>query len=260
VEEVAMSADADPRTALLRRELAKEADAGFPHLSTIPATGVVQFVDYCGDLDAKHRAALLDDLARHAACYVDRVAKPPSAAIDRMRAALKGPSEFVGGWRYTDVRFLASVPKIPQFGGMEAWLRSYGARAQQPRADLIPDTEKLVPAKAPLLRKLANAVLEGGGYESTAMGGSMRYLSADRTLVDVDFGSRLGQLRWSVALGAMKATHGLVELPFFSYEGFWGLASDWDVLTEENAQRCVARLPALVREAVRLHAAARKAG
>lgn len=254
-----MTADANPRVALLRRELAREADAAFPHLSTIPATCAVQFVDYYDDLDAKHRVALLDDLARHAACYVDRVAKPPSPAVDRMRAALKGPGEFVGGWRYTDVRFLASVPKIPQFGGLEAWLRSYGARAQQPRADLIPDTAKLVPAKAPQLRKLASAALEGDGYRSTAMGGSMRYLSEDRTLVDVDFGSRMGQLRWSVALGAMKATHGLVELPFFSYEGIWGLASDWDVLTEENAQRCVARLPALIREAVRLREAARVA-
>lgn len=255
-----MSDDRDPRIARLRSELAKEADAGFPHLSTIPATGAVQFVDYVDDLDAKHRVLLLDDLARHAACYADRVVKPASAAVDRMRAALKGPGEFVGGWRYTDVRFLASVPKIPQFGGMEAWLRSYGARAQQPRTDLVPDTSRFVPAKAPLLRKLVNAALEADGYASTAMGGSMRYLSPERTLVDVDFGSRMGQLRWSVALGAMKATHGLVELPFFSYEGFWGLASDWDVLTEENAQRCVARLPALIREAVRLHQAARKAG
>jgi hypothetical protein len=150
------------------------------------------------------------------------------------------------------VRFLATVPKIAQFGGMEAWLSTFGARALQPRTDLIPDTASFVPAKAPLLRKLVRAALSADGYDATSMAGGMRYLSDTRTLVDMDFGSRIGQLRWSVALGATKVTHGLVELPFFSYEGLWGLGADWDVLTEENAARCVAVLPALIRETVRL--------
>ena len=66
----------------------------------------------------------------------------------------------------------------------------------------------------------------------------------------------MGQMRWSAATGAMKATHGLAEIPFLSYEGIWGLRSDWDVLTEENAARCVAALPGLVRESVRLRRAA----
>jgi hypothetical protein len=250
-----MTAGGDPNVARLRAELAKEVDAGFPHLSRIPATKVVQFIDYVDDLDPGHRVALLDDLARNAAHAIAREpVREPSVAIDRMRAAMRGPGEFVGGWRYTDVRFLATVPKVAEFGGMEAWLSAYGARALQPRTDLIPDTASFVPAKAPLLRKLVKAALAPEGYDATPMGGGMRYLSSAGTLIDVDFGSRMGQLRWSVALGATKATHGLVELPFFSYESLWGLGADWDVLTEENAARCVALLPALVREAVRLHA------
>lgn len=236
----------------MRRELQAEIDGAFPHLGRIPSTNVVQFVDYVDDLDAKHRAHLVDELALQAARIVARdPTRAPSDAIDRMRAALRGPSEFVGGWRYTDVKFLATVPKIPQFGGMDAWLAQYGARSLEPRKDLLPDTAAFVPAKAPLLRKLVGEALAREGCAATPFGGGVRYLSGG-TLVDVDFGSRMGQLRWSVATGATKPTHGLVELPFLSYEAIWGLRSDWDVLTEENAARCVAQLPALVREALRL--------
>ncbi|MEO8486608.1 MAG: hypothetical protein ABI585_09755 [Betaproteobacteria bacterium] len=243
----------ESRETYFRTEFAKEAETGFPLLSRIPATNVVQFVDYVDDLDVKHRHALLDELARQAVSSVARNAtRIASPAIERMRAALRGPGEFVGGWRYTDVKFLATVPKVEQFGGMDAWLENYGARALQPRADLIPDTSSFVPAKAPLLRRIVDTVLVREGFAATAMAGNMRYLDRAGVLVDVDFGSRMAQLRWSVAVGAMKATRGLVELPFFSYEGWWGLRSDWDVLTEENAAGCVEALPAVIREALRM--------
>jgi hypothetical protein len=92
-----MPAGGDPNVARLRAELAKEVDAGFPHLSRIPATKVVQFIDYVDDLDAGHRVTLLDDLARGAARYVARDGgRESSVAIDRMRAAMRGPGEFVG--------------------------------------------------------------------------------------------------------------------------------------------------------------------
>lgn len=244
----------------IRRELQAEIDAAFPHLKRIPATNVVQFVDYVDDLGAKHRVHLVDELAQRAASFLSRVpSTEPSPEIERMRAALRGPGEFVGGWRYTDVKFLAMVPKIPQFGGMDAWLAQYGARSLEPREDLIPDIAAFVPAMAPLLRKLCKDTLAREGFAATPMAGSMRYLSGD-VLVAIDFGSRMGQLRWSVATGASKPTHGLVELPFLSYEAIWGLRSDWDVLTEENAARCVAVLPSLIRETLRLREVGRGTG
>jgi len=238
----------------LKSALASEFDAGFPHLARIPATHVVQFLDYVGDLDAKHRVLLRDELLAQAAAYAGGTSQPaPAPAIDRLRAAMRGPGEFVGGWRYTDVRFLAMVPKVAQFGGMANWLAMFGARAQEPRADLMPDRTSFVPAKAPLLRKLVKEAFKGGGFDASAFAGGLRFLDGD-TLVDLDFGSRMGQIRWSVATGATRATHALVELRFMSYEGIWGLRGDWDMLTEENAARSIALLPGLVGETVRLRA------
>jgi hypothetical protein len=250
-----MTADAEfeSKRDLLRKAFAGEADAGFPHLSRIPATNVVQFIDYFQSLNAACREDLLDDTSMLAAfLVVGGDGKPRPAAIERMRAVLGAPGSLNGGWRYTDIRFLKTVPRIAEFGGMDQWLRMYSGLALQPRVDFLPDPAAFVPAKAPLLRKLVKAALMRHGYETTSFGGGMRCLSPEGVLVDCALGSGMGQLRWLVATGATEATHGLVELACFSYEGLWGLRSDWDYLTEENAERCVEALPVLIEEAIRL--------
>lgn len=54
------------RAQALRDEMQREADAGFPLLSRIPATDVIRFLDYVDDLDPGRRAVLLDQLATRA--------------------------------------------------------------------------------------------------------------------------------------------------------------------------------------------------
>jgi len=243
---------AESKQAVLRREFAQEAAAGFPHLLRIPATHVAQFIDYFGSLDEASRNELLEGLSARAACLSVGEAALPSAAVENLHALARGPGPFVGGWRYTDIRFLASVPRLPQFGSVANWLRMFQGPALSPRPDLLPDMAAFVPAKAALLRKLIKTVLAARGFTATAFGGGVRFLSADGVLVDCDFGARMGQLRWEAATGAATPTQPRAELSFFSYEGLWSLRSDWDYLTEENAERCLAALPELIAEAIRL--------
>ena len=66
----------------------------------------------------------------------------------------------------------------------------------------------------------------------------------------------MGQLRWDVATPATRAAQPHPGLQFTSYEKLWGLRSDWDYLTEENAPRCIERLPALIDETARMAASA----
>ena len=79
------------------------------------------------------------------------------------------------------------------------------------RATLLPDPAAMVPAKAALLRKLVKAALTKAGYAASVFSGGLRFLSPAGILVDCDFGSRMGQLRWQVAAGATRPTHGLIE-------------------------------------------------
>ena len=235
----------------VRRELAREAAAGFPLLSAIPSTGAVAFLDYVGRLDEGDRERLLHDLALLAAFAFERRGERPRAeAVDRMRGVLAAPGPFTSGWRYADVRFLAMVDRIDGLGGRERWLQDCSPQSLEPRRDLLPDPAAMVPATAALLRKLAKAALTEAGYAASAFAGGLRFLSPGGILVACDFGSRMGQLRWQVATGATRPIHGLVELRWVSYEGLWSLRSDWDVLTEENAGRSVAILPRLVDRAV----------
>ena len=228
-------------------ELTREATAGFPLLSAIPATGVVRFLDYFESRNEAGRERLLHDLALLAAFAIQRRGERPQAwAVDRMRTALDAPGPFTGGWRYSDVRFLANADRIHRVGGRERWLQDCSPQSLQPRTDLLPDPAAMVPAKAALLRKLVKASLTGAGFAPSVFSGGLRFLSPAGILVDCDFGSRMGQLRWQVAAGATRPTHGLIELRWMSYEELWHLRGDWDVLTEENAARSVATLPRLI--------------
>ena len=73
-------------------ELTREATAGFPLLSAIPATGVVRFLDSFESRNEAGRERLLHDLALLAAFAIQRRGERPQAwAVDRMRTALAAP-------------------------------------------------------------------------------------------------------------------------------------------------------------------------
>jgi hypothetical protein len=238
--------------AYLRKQFEHAADSGFPLLARIPATQVVRFLDYFASLAAADRADLLDALADCAASLLNGRAWPETAARQRLLDVLvpRGPGTFVGGLRYTDVKFLAGVPRL--FGSMDAWLGRYSDLARRARADLLPDPARIEPARAADLRKRVKAVLRERGYAASACYGSTRFLSPDGILVDCDFGSRLGQLRWSVLVGAERPDLPMHGHRWISYERLWSLSSDWDYITVENAPRSIEALPGLVDETVRL--------
>jgi hypothetical protein len=243
-------------TALLRTELSAEADSGFPRLRRIPKTKVVQFLDYFADLNPGDRSELLDALAARAAVLIHpgpASGFPPAPAFDRYWNAVNSRGLFSGGYRYCDVKFLASVPRIKEFGGYGGWIENHqrpwvSERALQPREDLLPDLGLLTPAPGPELRKRVKEALQAGGLTAAVTkGAEHQYVHSSGAVVHVDFGSRMGQLcYWVRAAGDPASFRGL------SYESLWGQPGGWDYLTQENAARSVAVLPELIDYLARL--------
>ena len=119
------------------------------------------------------RSELLDALAVRAAIRLQPGTAPgfpPAPAWDRYWSTINSPGPFSGGFRYCDIKFLAMVPRIKEFGGYEGWVektqRSWvSERALQPREDLLPGLDCL-PARAPELRKLVKSALLARGFSS----------------------------------------------------------------------------------------------
>lgn len=245
-----MSASAPLRTLLLD-EFVTEASAGFPLLGKLPKTRIVQLVDYYETLPSDGRSAFLEALASRAAAALQGQPAPSPPAFAAFWTATTTQSPFTGGFRYCDVKAIASISKLPQFGGMQGWAKQTvpaGGRALQPREDLLPDgnLELLVPAKAPLLKKLVDSALKGAGFtklKTPNAGGETRYSSDSGVEVRLDFASRfMGQLRYTVS----TAAGGPGPRGWSLEETFWSQPGGWDYLTEENAPRCIALLPEVV--------------
>ncbi len=241
--------------ASVRAHLGQEAEAGFPHLKRIPFTKTIQFLDYFASLHAADRADLLDALALRGEAHFfpgrDRLFPSPPA-FERYWTAMTSPGPFVGGYRYVDVKSLIMIPKVPEFGGYDGWIKSSGAfgLALQPRADLLPNMDCLKPARAPLLRKLADAALKQRGFirEKALPGGEQKYVLSSGVVVRLDFASRfLGQLRYAVSVLSAE-----IKAVGLSYESFWGQPGGWDYLTEENAPRSIDLLPEVIAHLIRL--------
>lgn len=251
-----MSASPPLRTLLLD-EVVTEASAGFPLLGKLPKTRIVQLVDYYETMDFDGRSAFLDALASRAEAALTGSHAPSPPAFAAFWTATTTQSPFTGGFRYCDVKAIASVSKLPQFGGMEGWAKQTvpaGGLAVQPREDLVPsgNLELLVPAKAPLLKKLVDSALKAAGYtkqKTPSAGGDTRYMNDSGVEVRLDFASRfMGQLQYRV----FTAADGTGPRGWNLEETFWSQPGGWDYLTEENAPRCVALLPEVVAKLVGL--------
>jgi hypothetical protein len=114
--------------------------------------------------------------------------------------------------------------------------------ALTPREDLLPDLALLKPAKPALLRKLAGKALQQRGFTlEVSRGAEQKYVNGVGDKVRIDYGSRMGQLCYSVS-----AVRGSTRLVMASFESLWSQPGGWDYLTEENAERSVTLLPELV--------------
>jgi hypothetical protein len=242
--------------AFLRSDFGAEAAAGFPRLRRIPQTKVIQFIDYFDSLGPGDRSALLDALALRGSVMINpspAAQYPPAPSFDRYWKAVTSPGPFTGGYRYCDIKSLAAIPKIPEFGSYEAWIEKcqrpgVSERALQPREDLLPNMDCLAPAKAPALRKLVRAALQGRGFAAeVTKGAAHKYVNSSGATVRVDFGSYMGQICYSVS-AACAAT----RIVMLSYEILWSQPGGWDYLSEENAARSVDFLPEFVEYLIQL--------
>ncbi len=235
-------------SSLLRTELEAEAAGGFGRLQHIPYTDIIWFLDYFAALPASEQEDLLDALAGWGTIAFFPWQYGPQdvqeleerhPAFGRYRGVRNSPG-YKGGYRYTEVRTLSLIPKIPQFGGFAGWIKNFSGLALQPREDLLPDLSYLQPAKAPLLRQL----LAQGNFCSLLPekkklgGGDWQYLGSlgqGTITVRIDFGARFtGQLVYGVTVAHPDYPIQMVRL---AYERLWDANLGWDYLTEENAPR-----------------------
>jgi hypothetical protein len=254
----------DPRVLaiaeLVRAELAQEVEAGFPVLSRIPSTGIVQFLDNFATLEPADRMSLLDALARIAALNFfpapliarahEQLRTTDSILIRFYRGMQSG--DFAYGLRYLDVRMARAAVRDPET--MAHMARTRAALDFQPRDDLpellVGSTplRDIQTVRAPQLRKLLNPMLlkRLGAKPQKRLGGELVYegMIGDIPLrVSIIFSNIYAQMHyavtWSVRERALLAQR-------FNYEIMWGSNTGWDYLTEENAARSIDLLDQLL--------------
>lgn len=242
--------------AFLRAEVSSEAEADFPRLRRIPQTKVIQFLDYFDNLAAQDRASLLDALALRAAVMINpgpRPTYPSTPAFDSYWRSVTSPGPFTGGFRYCDIKTLAKIPELAEFGSYEAWIEKcqrpwVSELALQAREDLLPSRDCLTPVKAPHLRKLVKTALEARGFTpAIAKGAEHKLVHPSGAVLRVDYGSYMGQLCYHVS-----ANCGETRLLMASFEMLWSQPGGWDYLTAENAERSITFFPELVEYLVQL--------
>jgi hypothetical protein len=260
----------DPRVSaiaeLVRAELAQEVEAGFPVLSRIPSTGIVQFLDNFATLEPADRTSLLDALARIAALNFfpapliarahEQLRTTDSILIRFYRGMQSG--DFAYGLRYLDVRMARAAVRDPET--MAHMARTRAALDFQPRDDLpellVGSTplRDIQTVRAPQLRKLLNPMLlkRLGAKPQKRLGGELVYegMIGDIPLrVSIIFSNLYAQMHyavtWSVRERALLAQR-------FNYEIMWGSNTGWDYLTEESAARSIDLLDQLLLRLARL--------
>jgi hypothetical protein len=147
--------------ALIRNDLAHEASAGFPMLKRIPCTQVVRLLDYWATLAGEEQGSLLDALARLASVIAEpeRAAaemaqRQQDSALARLSAAVAFRG-FAGGYRCTPIKILGGV------GNLADWVKTCGCSAleRQPRPELLPSPDCIVPVKPARLKKLVDKMV-----------------------------------------------------------------------------------------------------
>jgi hypothetical protein len=217
-------------------------------LHRIPQAMVAQFLDYYASLNAADQSELLDNLALRAATMFlpsTGTVCPSPPAYKRFWDTIKSRGPFTGGYRYFDVKFLASVPKESYFGSYENWIENHqkpwvSELALTPRKDLLPDMTCLKPAKATLLRKLMSAAVKERGFAPVTFQGGQKFLNPAGDKILLDYGSQAGQIcyHFHIVRGNARIS--------CSFENLWSLHSGWDYLTEENAARSIDFFPELI--------------
>jgi hypothetical protein len=246
--------------ALIRAELTRETDAGFPTLCRIPNTRVTRLLDHVAALAPADRDALFDSLARIGALHFFpapliskaheqlRTTDPP---LVRFHDAM-GARPFSYGLRYVDLRMARAMLRDPESRAMMAQTRA--ALDFTPRDDLpemlvgstpLLDIETI---RAPELRKLLNAMLAKrlGAKPQKRIGGELVYEGSIGDIplrLSIIFSNLYAQMTYGVGWSVRE--RGLL-VQRLTYETFWGAAGGWDYLTAANAARSIDLLDGLL--------------
>lgn len=246
--------------AVVREELAREADAGFPKLSRVPSSGIIKFLDYFSALPAFNAGELIDAFARLGAlCFFPAplIAKAheqlrtTNAAILRYGEALRSP-RFVHGFRYSDLRMTRAMLNDPE--SMMHLKRTRATLDFEPRDDFpsqilsATDPRQVATAKAPMLRKLLNPMLRRrlGVKGMKQPGGEMVYDGAIGNVlvkVRIIFSNMYAQMHYGATFIIPERK---ILAQRLTYETLWGMNAGWDFLTEENAPRSIELLDELL--------------
>ena len=251
--------------AVVRAELAQEADAGFPALSRIPCTGIVKFLDHFATLSPADRTALLDARARLGALHffpAPLIAKAheelrtTDPALLRFQEAMRS-LPFSYGLRYLDLRMARAALRDPE--SMAHMARTRAALDFQPRDDppvsLVSTREirDIQTVRAPELRKLLNPMLlKRLGAKPQKRHGELIYEGriGDIALrISIIFSNLYAQMTYGVTWSVPE--RGLLTYRF-GYEALWGAGTGWDYLAEENAARSIDLLDELLVRLARL--------
>lgn len=253
----------DKARAVLRSHMEDEWRAEFPRLRHIPSANVIRLLDYFLKLDDAHKQTFLFALATLGALRFypatvmhDEMLRlvDSDPALVAWRGAAQSP-EFSMGLRYEGIRMRKAMLSDPTSVQMMAETRAkltFTPRDDMP-PELVPNPESLMPAKAPLFRKLINAEFKTLLPDKrTLPGGEIVYSGAidgTATTFRVLFGGMGMQLKYSATLGARGEP---CRLLMTAYDDLWMAAAGWDYIVEEKAQDSIRLLGELARELVRL--------
>lgn len=215
-----------------RSEIQEEAQSDFARLERIPDSRVVAKLEYYRSLGQVDRLAFLDCCAYWASARYGFVVNVPQKVTPKTHPFYEkwssGPRLSKDWDKVRSVPFLRAV--VQQYK-IDRYQKSPSTvtRAQFERASAA------CSVKAPELRKRVRGALRPLGYYKHEKLGDHIYWcrqSKGEFFVDVDYGGRYAQLRYSVARPEFKGIHPLSQFRFEQAMGF-GLG-DWDYIVEKN--------------------------
>lgn len=214
-----------------RAEIDAELGSGFARLGRVPSSSVVDKVRYYGLLSESDKVAFLDCCAYWAGAYYGFVINLPRMPLDDhpfFNKWSQGPS-----WN----RDFDKVKSVLE----SRWkVRQYKIDRHRKVASTVTKEEferasSVRSVKAPELRKRVRAALKPfGHFETDVLGNYFCRKDGIEFFVNVDFGGRSAQLRYSVARPEFKGVHPVSQFGFERAMGF-GLGW-WDYIVEENVE------------------------
>jgi hypothetical protein len=251
--------------AFFRSEFEAEERSGFARLKRVPDTHVQTTLRYFFSLPPEDRAAFIDCSAHWAHSQFGFVSKINSEqsgmlSLEGVESALRASQldhtkhPFFPRWLITNIplRF-RTHPGIPIFRTVVAQYKIDKQRGVPSglSEELFRFAESVKSIKAPELRKRVRGALKDVGYhKKDELGFYCCNWGGQEFKVDVDFGGRNAQLRYSVLPPELKNVPLFVQLCFERALGM-GLG-DWDFITEENVDDVFLLFQDLVKYAVNL--------